>query len=191
MNKASSISKAIKEGKWLDIRYQQDNEVTVFWAAIKDVLIKEKRFAVTIFNDKKSLDVINTTISFDKIISAEVIAFSDYDVPEILIQKLEKNLDEETLQEFLNPYVEEIIKEMEQRDFKCDDVNADALAEEITERVEQQRYSQYNHLDRVYDKESVNLGCISHMLMNLLLYVGVILVIFLILSLLSFSSKSL
>ena len=89
MNKASSISKAIKEGKWLDIRYKQDNEVTVFWTAIKDVLIREKRFAVTIFNDKKSLDVINTTISFDKIISAEVIAFSDYDVPDFLLKKLE------------------------------------------------------------------------------------------------------
>ena len=36
MNKASSISKAIKEWKWLDIRYKQDNEVTVFLAAIKD-----------------------------------------------------------------------------------------------------------------------------------------------------------
>lgn len=107
----------------------------------------------------------------------------DKELQDILAKELEKNLDEETLQEFLNPYVEEIIKEMEQRDFKCDDVDADALAEEITERVEQQRYSQYNHLDRVYDKESVNLGCISHMLMNLLLYVGVILVIFLILRL--------
>lgn len=93
MNKASSISKAIKEGKWLDIRYKQDNEVTVFWAAIKDVLIREKRFAVTIFNDKKSLDVINTTISFDKIISAEVIAFSDYDVPDFLLKKLEDKIE--------------------------------------------------------------------------------------------------
>ncbi len=109
----------------------------------------------------------------------------DKEFQDILAKELEKNLDEEKIQEFLGPYIEELVKEMEQRDFKCDDVDADALAEEITERVEQQRYSQYNHLDRVYDKESVNLGCISHMLMNLLLYVGVILVIYLILSLFS------
>ena len=109
----------------------------------------------------------------------------DKEFQDILAKELEKNLDEEKIQEFLGPYIEELVKEMEQRDFKCDDIDADALAEEITERVEQQRYSQYNHLDRVYDKESVNLGCISHMLMNLLLYVGVILVIYLILSLFS------
>lgn len=93
MNIGSNISKAIKEGKWLSIRYQQDNEVTTFWAAIKDINIDSKVFQVTLFNDMKSLDVISKAyIRFEKIISAEVIEFSDYEVPEELIEKIEDNL---------------------------------------------------------------------------------------------------
>lgn len=95
MNKSSSISKAIKEGKWLNIRYQQDNEVTTFWAAIKDINVKNKVLTVSLFNDKKSLDTISDAhISFNKIISADVIEFSDYEVPEKLIQTIEANIEQ-------------------------------------------------------------------------------------------------
>lgn len=93
MNKNTSISKSIKEGKWLNIYYQQENEVTNFWAAIKSINISNKVFTITIFNDKKSLDAIKYAhISYDKIISAEVIEFSDYDVPDSLIRFIEDNI---------------------------------------------------------------------------------------------------
>ena len=94
MNKGSSIAKAIKEGKWLNIRYQQEKEVTVFWAAIYHINFKNRILTVSIFNDKKSYNALtNVRISFDKIISADVINFSDYEVPDSLIQSIEDNLE--------------------------------------------------------------------------------------------------
>ena len=53
MTIGSSISKAIKEGKWLDIKYQHsDTEVTSFWISILDIDFDLKRLIVNIFNDK-------------------------------------------------------------------------------------------------------------------------------------------
>ncbi len=93
MNKASSISKSIKEGKWLNIYYQRDDEITNFWGAIKNININNKVLTISMFNDKKNLNVIkNAYISFEKIISAEVIEFSNYDVPENLIKFIENNI---------------------------------------------------------------------------------------------------
>ena len=93
MNIGSSISKSIKEGKWLNIHYQKDNEVTNFWAAIKSINISNKVLTISMFNDKKSLNAIKDAhILYDKIISAEVIEFSDYDVPESLIKFIEDNI---------------------------------------------------------------------------------------------------
>ena len=95
MNIGSNISKAIKEGKWLNVSYKNENETTYFWAAIKDINIEKKTFCILLFNDKKSLDVINDGyMYFDKIISAEPIEFSDYEVPDSLIDKIEKNIDD-------------------------------------------------------------------------------------------------
>ncbi len=93
MNIGSSISKSIKEGKWLNIHYQQENEVTNFWAAIKSINISNKVLTISMFNDKKNLNTIKDAhISYDKIISAEVIGFSDYDVPDSLIKFIEDNI---------------------------------------------------------------------------------------------------
>ena len=44
------------------------------------------------FNDKKSMDVFDAAVYFDGIQSADIIDFSSYEVPDSLIEKIEKNL---------------------------------------------------------------------------------------------------
>ena len=92
MNKVGiQISKAIKEGKWLSISYVNKNsENTFYWIAVQDINIESQSFCVTMFNEKKSLNTYETWISFNSIKTAEVIEFSSYDVPEGLIEKIEK-----------------------------------------------------------------------------------------------------
>lgn len=87
------ISKALKEGKWLSISYtNQGKETTSFWIAINDIDFNQKKFKVQMFNESKSLNVLNTWISFDGISDAKIIDFSSYDVPDGLINKIETNL---------------------------------------------------------------------------------------------------
>ena len=94
MSIGDKVSKAIKEGKWLNISYiNKDNENTFYWIAIKDINFDTKKLFVSIFNDKKSMKTIETWISFDNIQNADVIDFSSYDVSEDLINKIEKNLE--------------------------------------------------------------------------------------------------
>ena len=93
MNIGESISKAIKEGKWLNISYiNKNNENTFYWIAIKDIDFDKKTFFVSMFNDKKSMNTFDTWIYFENIQSAEVIEFSSYERPDKLITKIEENL---------------------------------------------------------------------------------------------------
>ena len=62
---AETISKAIKEGKWLDITYQNlENSETHFWIAIEDIDAKTKTFSCKIFNHNKSFNSLNAHIKF-------------------------------------------------------------------------------------------------------------------------------
>jgi len=93
MNIGSVISKAIKEGKWVDVKYEHSKEeTTFFWMAVLDIDFNDRKFKVKIFNDKKSYDTLDTYIYFDKILDAKVIEFSDYIVSDSLIEKIENNL---------------------------------------------------------------------------------------------------
>lgn len=94
MQIGENISKAIKEGRWLNISYiNQGGENTFYWIAIKDIDFRRKTFFVSMFNDKKSMNIYETWIYFDNIQSAEVIEFSSYERPDELIIKIERNLD--------------------------------------------------------------------------------------------------
>lgn len=114
MNIGKSISKAIKEGKWLDISYiNQSGTKTYYWIAVNDINFDEKKLKVRMFNSTKSMDVFETWIAFDKIQSAQVIDLTSYDVPEKLVEKIERNLDKVQWLEFdsfnhnvLNYYLE-------------------------------------------------------------------------------------
>ena len=94
MNTGDIVSKAIKEGKWLNISYiNKNDENTFYWIAIKDINFESKKFFVSMFNDKKSMNTFDSWISFDSIQNAEIIEFSSYEVPDNLINKIEHNLD--------------------------------------------------------------------------------------------------
>ena len=95
MNIGDTLSKAIKEGKWLNISYiNKNDENTFYWIAIKDIDFNRKSFYVSMFNDKKSMNSFDTWIYFESIQSAEVIDFTSYDVPDTLINKIENNLSQ-------------------------------------------------------------------------------------------------
>jgi len=94
MNIGQTISKAIKEGKWLNISYRnKNNENTNYWIAINDIDFNSKSFDVSIFNSQKSLNTLEGKIYFNQILSASVIDFTSYPVPQRLIDKIEKNLE--------------------------------------------------------------------------------------------------
>ena len=93
MEICDKVSKAIKEGKWLNISYiNKSGDNTFYWIAIKDVDYRTKNLKVVGYNDKKSMDTFESWISFDNIKSAEVIDFTSYEVPQVLIEKIENNL---------------------------------------------------------------------------------------------------
>ena len=55
MELGDKISKAIKEGKWLNISYINKNgDNTFYWIAIQDIDYKTKNLKVVGYNDKKS-----------------------------------------------------------------------------------------------------------------------------------------
>jgi hypothetical protein len=91
---AYAISSSIKEGKWLSVTYDNPNEGrdTSFWCSIRDIDAKTHTLKVDMFNSTKSLDaLINKTIHYERIKSADLITFSSFDTPEALIQKLENH----------------------------------------------------------------------------------------------------
>lgn len=96
---ALELSYGIKNGKWIRISYlNSQNETTYYWIAIKDIDFKNKKLKCSIYNHEKSNDCLETYIKFKSIISAKVLGFTSYDVPDELYNKLEgKNLDSEWL----------------------------------------------------------------------------------------------
>ena len=89
-----TISKAIKERKWLKIRYKnKDERETYYWIYIKDINPKNKTLEVDIFNEAKSYDVKSRIfIYFDSIISAELLDLTCGEDNSRLINKIENNL---------------------------------------------------------------------------------------------------
>lgn len=89
------LSEGIKKGKWVDISYRNSqNEITYYWIAIKDIDLINKTLRVSIFNDRKSLTTIDTTIKFENILSAKILEFTTYETPIELIQKIESNRED-------------------------------------------------------------------------------------------------
>ena len=86
------ISQAIKEGHWLLIDYQsKDSEKTTYWISVLDVCNDKNgaaRLEVNMFNTYRSMDVLKGKIFFDSILSATILPFTDYEVPETLEEKL-------------------------------------------------------------------------------------------------------
>jgi superfamily I DNA and/or RNA helicase/ribulose bisphosphate carboxylase small subunit len=97
---AASLSKAIKEGKWISIDYQnKEGEITSYWCAITDIDITTRKITVDAFNavkidnDNKGV-LLNAFLYFDNIQSARVLDHTAYQRPNELLEKIEKNLDQ-------------------------------------------------------------------------------------------------
>ena len=99
MDITQSLSKAIKESKWLSIDYQnKDGEQTSYWCSIIDVDLQSKKLKINAFNVAKMNNsqkgVLNDAfLYFDGIIRADVLDHTTYDKPIELIKKIELNLD--------------------------------------------------------------------------------------------------
>lgn len=93
---AQTISRAIREGKWLSITYQQPEGLTYFLIAITSIIdIEKKKFGVKIYNESKEIRLLNdTSIFFDKIYEALLLEGTTYDVPSSLIDFIERNINE-------------------------------------------------------------------------------------------------
>lgn len=88
-----TISKAIKEGKYLDISYKNKNgEKTQFWICILDV-IDPSRLKVHMFNLSHDQPITNGVLILENILKAEILKFSYYDVPPSLFVKLQQDLN--------------------------------------------------------------------------------------------------
>ena len=86
------ISESIKKGKWLDISYKNNNnEITYYWIAIKDIDLKNKILNVSMFNDQKSLNPLDGNIKYENILSAKILDFTTFDTPNELVKKIESN----------------------------------------------------------------------------------------------------
>ncbi len=88
------ISKAIRKGKFVYISYvNKQNEETKYWIAVYDIYMEgdEPLLKCEMYNPSKNIDgtLISDRLSFNSIQSAIIIEFSNYDVPEALLKKLE------------------------------------------------------------------------------------------------------
>ena len=85
------IGKAIREGKYLNITYQnKSGAITPFWICILDINEKDELW-VDEFNVTKDAPIRDAKIFISGIQTAEILKFSHYDVPEKLIKKLEED----------------------------------------------------------------------------------------------------
>ena len=46
------------------------------------------------FNDQKSLNSLNASIDFERILTAKILEFTTFETPSLLIEKIEKNKKE-------------------------------------------------------------------------------------------------
>ena len=97
---AASLSKAIKEGKWLSIDYQnKEGDITSYWCAITDIDIASRKLTIDAFNaakiDNDTQGVLtNAFLYIDNIQSARVLDHTTYQRPIELLHKIENNLDQ-------------------------------------------------------------------------------------------------
>lgn len=89
-SKALECSKSIQSGKWLQIEYDNtsDQKRTFFWIAIEDIEVPSRKMKVKMFNPEKSMDVLDGTVYFDKILSARVIESTIFPLQEALMDKI-------------------------------------------------------------------------------------------------------
>ena len=90
-NITALIGKAIREGKYLNITYKNQNkEITPFWICILDINAYDE-LKVNMFNLTKDEPILDAKIFISSIQNAEILRFSHYDVSDKLIKKIEED----------------------------------------------------------------------------------------------------
>jgi hypothetical protein len=85
------IFKSIRGGKYLNITYKnKSGEITPFWICILDISERDE-LRVNIFNVTKDAPIRDGKIFISGIQTAEILKFSQYDVPEKLMKKLDED----------------------------------------------------------------------------------------------------
>lgn len=85
------IGKAIREGKYLSITYQnQQGDITPFWISISDIN-ERGELRANLFNVTKDDPIIDAKLFISSIKTAEILKFSHYEVAENLIKKLDED----------------------------------------------------------------------------------------------------
>ena len=90
------LVKAIRTGKWVYVTYTGDgNAKKYFWISVEDIEFgQEIRLSVSMYNPDKNVDdAIQAKLYFNKIQTAKILDFTEYDVPDQLLNKLEQNMD--------------------------------------------------------------------------------------------------
>lgn len=88
----TELVNSIKEGKWCQITYDNTEKGnTNFWIFILDINPEKKKLKVEMYNHSISEKILNTELKFEKIISAQVIEFTDHEPSLNLIEKIQKN----------------------------------------------------------------------------------------------------
>jgi superfamily I DNA and/or RNA helicase len=91
------IGQAIREGKYLNITYKNQNEeINPFWISILDINADDE-LHVNMFNLTKDDPIYDAKIFISRIQTAEILKFSHYDVPDELSRKIN---DDESLQKY-------------------------------------------------------------------------------------------
>jgi len=91
------IGQAIREGKYLNITYKNQNEeINPFWISILDINADDELY-VNMFNVTKDDPIYDAKIYISRIQTAEILKFSHYDVPDELIRKIN---EDESLQKY-------------------------------------------------------------------------------------------
>lgn len=97
-----TISKSIKENKWLSIDYiNKEGLESSFWCSVLDVDMNSKFLKVDIFNIFKGKEVLNSNIYFENIKKASVVDGTYYDNGN-LVKIIEKNISKVPWLEFDN-----------------------------------------------------------------------------------------
>ncbi|MEQ1797878.1 MAG: hypothetical protein ABL872_07990, partial [Lacibacter sp.] len=91
------IGKAIREGKYLSIKYKnKTGDITPFWISILDINANNE-LRVNMFNVTKDEPLLDRKIFISSILKAEILKFSHYDVSEELLKKID---EDESLQKY-------------------------------------------------------------------------------------------
>ncbi|MBL7812687.1 MAG: DNA helicase [Bacteroidetes bacterium] len=92
-NITALIGRAIREGKYLSITYENKNgEINPFWISILDINAKGELY-VNMFNVTKDEPLLNKKIFISGIQTAEILKFSHYPVTEVLLNKIENDTE--------------------------------------------------------------------------------------------------